>query len=100
MFRVLRWPFFIWTDGDAPPPFAFGDLTVLISAGPPTIIAQTTAYALPARPCRIQATAVLQISPDGTNGWVDLAGSTTGTDVGSGFVRCAGSTAVVILRSY
>lgn len=74
--------------------------TEVMAIGRAHSFAQTTAYALPARPGRIHSTLALDISPDNTT-WTTVTATTTGTDVGSGFVRCTiGTTAVGIYRPY
>ena len=75
--------------------------TEVIAVGRPVAVAQSTVYAMPARPGRIHATTALDFSPDGTNGWGTVTATTTGTDVGSGFVRCTiSTTCVAIYRPY
>ena len=54
-------------------------------------MAQTTAYALVPRACRVHSTAALDVSPDNAT-WSVLANATTGADVGSGFIRCTAAT--------
>jgi len=68
-----------------------------LMVGVPTIIAQTTIYALPSKPCFVHSTALLEVSVDGTN-FAAVTASTTGTTLGSVFARCTGSTATLICK--
>lgn len=74
-------------------------VTQSLMSGVPTIIAQTTAYALPSRGCFIQSTVALEVSVDGT-AYTTLASSTTGTQTGATFVRCTTAPATVIVKKY
>lgn len=67
--------------------------------GVPTVIAQTTAYALPPTGCFIMSTVALEVSADGTT-YVTLAASTTGAQTGATFVRCTTAPTTVIVRKF
>jgi len=73
--------------------------TPAFMSGVPTVVAQTTAYALPPVLCFIQSTVALEVSVDGTT-YAVLAGSTTGTNTAATFARCTTSTATVIVKRY
>lgn len=75
-------------------------VTTLVSLGTPFSMTQNVVYALPARAVRIQSTAVVQISPDGST-WDNLTNSeTVGADAASAFVRCAGGNCVAVFKPY
>lgn len=73
--------------------------TQSLMSGVPTVIAQTTAYALPPRGCFIQSTVALEVSVDGTT-YVTLAASTTGAQTGATFVRCTTAPTTVIVKKF
>ena len=74
-------------------------MTPSLMFGVPTVIAQTTAYALPPTVCFIQSTTALEVSVDGTT-YVTLTASTTGTTTGATFVRCTTAPTTVIVRKF
>ncbi len=70
-----------------------------LMTGVPTVVAQTTVFALPSRPHRLQSTAMLQTSVDNVT-FTDVVASTTGTDSQASYARCTTGTATVIAKSY
>lgn len=72
-------------------------MTQSLMIGPVTQLTQNIAYALPARQVRLQSTAVLQVSIDGSS-YSDLTATTTGTDVTAVFVKCTTGTCNVVCR--
>jgi hypothetical protein len=70
-----------------------------IPNGIATVVPQTTPFALPARPHRLQSTVVLETSIDGTT-YTAVTATTTGIDSQAVLARCTTSTATVIVKSY
>lgn len=72
-------------------------MTFSVLIGPTHTLTQNVVYALPARQVRLQSTAVLQTSIDGST-YTDVAGTTTGADVTAVFAKCTTGAAVVVVR--
>lgn len=72
----------------------------VISCGPPTTIAQTITYALPASRVFLVSSAVLEVSLQPTTGFTTAptAHTTTGIESAFPFCRCTGSTAIVSIK--
>jgi hypothetical protein len=74
--------------------------TEVVAIGREHAFAQTTAYAMPARPCRVHSTVALDFSPNNST-WTTVTATTTGTDFASGFVRCTIATNCVgVFKTY
>ncbi len=67
-----------------------------IPGGVPTVVPQTTAFALPARAHRLQSTVALETSVDGTT-FTLVAATTTGIDSQASFARCTTSTTCTVI---
>jgi len=74
----------------------------ILSAGPTYLMIQNQIYALPARPCRVQATAAVEVSQTtATTGFATLASATTGVECFAKFIRnTTGTTTLITVKSY
>jgi hypothetical protein len=68
-----------------------------LTIGPIHAVAQTTAYALPARACLMQATQAVETSIDNTNWVAQTLATTQGVLAAAVFFRCTASTACQIV---
>ncbi len=73
-----------------------------LSAGPTYLMVQNQIYALPPRPCRVQATAQVEVSQTtATTGFAVLASATTGVEC---FAQCirntTGTTTLITVKTY
>ena len=69
-----------------------------LTIGPVHAITQNTVYALPARSLKVHSLAAIDISVDAST-WVTVAASTTGTEIGSAFIRCSSTNTSLTLRA-
>lgn len=78
---------------------AWGDpiVATVISIGVPTVLAQSAIYALPARACLVQSTAVLETSIDNSS-YTAVTATTTGVVLAAGFAKCTSGTATVLCK--
>lgn len=78
---------------------AWGDPIVAIAVpiGVPTVFAQSTVYALPARATLVQSTAVLETSVD-NSAYTAVTATTTGVVLAAGFAKCTSGTATVLCK--
>lgn len=68
--------------------------------GPINSIAQTTAYAMPARSVTVFSDQVLEVSnTTATTGWTRLTTTTTGVQCAATFLRCTTAAALVTLKA-
>lgn len=72
--------------------------TLLI--GPRNDLVQNRVYALPARLVFVTSSAALEVSSTSGGGFTAVTATTTGTNLGTGFVRCTSGTAVVYCKAY
>ncbi len=68
-----------------------------LTIGPVHAVAQTTAYALPARAVLMQSTHAVETSINGTDYVAQTAATTSGILTAAVFVRCTASTACQIV---
>jgi hypothetical protein len=64
----------------------------------PTVIAQNVVFALPARACRVMASAAIEIGQTDAGPFAALAGYATGAEVAAGFIRCPGGSATITCK--
>lgn len=71
-----------------------------LGPGALTTILQNIVYVLPPKVCRIQSSAAIEGSLDGTTFAAMTGADTTGVDTVAGFIRCTTGTAKVLVKTY
>ncbi len=68
-----------------------------LQVGVPTLVTQTTSYALPPVIVHLTATAAVEISADNSTFTALTGGNTVGAFTSAGWVRCTGSTTCTVV---
>ena len=69
-----------------------------LEVGPPVVILEDIAYALPGRVVRVHSLAAIEFSIDKST-WSALTGANTvGAECGAGFVRCTTAATTVMVK--